>query len=123
MIMHMVHDRMLGAIDLNLLRVLAVLLAERHVTRASRKLSMSQSATSHALARLRELFQDPLLVRSGRDLALTPRAMGLLPRLERGFAELGGALSGEAAFDPQTARRRFVVGMSDYEQATLLPAL
>jgi DNA-binding transcriptional LysR family regulator len=121
--MHMVHDRALNAVDLNLLVVLRALLAERHVTRASRVLGMSQSATSHALARLRDLFGDPLLVRSGRTLALTPRAESLLPRLEHGLGELSGALRGEAEFEPETARRRFVMGMADYEQAVLLPAL
>jgi DNA-binding transcriptional LysR family regulator len=119
----MVHDRALSAIDLNLLVVLRALLTERHVTRASRALGMSQSATSHALARLRELFGDPLLVRSGRTLSLTPRAESLLPRLELGLGELSGALRGEAEFEPKTARRRFVVGMADYEQTVLLPAL
>ncbi len=123
MIMHMLHDRALNAVDLNLLVVLRALLTERHVTRASQALGMSQSATSHALARLRALFDDPLLVRSGRTLALTPRAESLLPRVERGLGELSGALRGEAEFDPKTAKRRFVVGMADYDQTVLLPAL
>lgn len=123
MMMHMVHDRALNGVDLNLLLVLRALLAERHVTRASRVLGMSQSAASHALARLRVLFGDPLLVRSGRELALTPRAESLLPRLERGLGELSEAVRGESAFEPPTARRRFVVGMADYEQTVLLPAL
>jgi DNA-binding transcriptional LysR family regulator len=121
--MHMIHDRALNGVDLNLLFVLRALLSERHVTRASRALGMSQSATSHALARLRALFGDPLLVRSGRGLALTPRAEALLPRLERGLGELSEALRGESSFEPASARRRFVVGMADYEQTVLLPSL
>src|SRR6185295_16428455 len=71
-IMHMLHDRNLSAIDLNLLVILRALLNERHVTRAAQRIGLSQSATSHALARLRELLGDPLLVRSGRALTLTP---------------------------------------------------
>src|SRR5262245_13388039 len=61
--MHVAHGLKLAAIDLNLLVALKALLGERHVTRAARELGLSQSATSHALARLRELFGDPLLVR------------------------------------------------------------
>lgn len=121
--MHMLHEPKLSALDLNLLVVLAALLEERHVTRAASRVGLSQSATSHALSRLRELYQDPLLVRSGRRLDLTPRAVALLPQLKRGLGELGGTLSGEAAFEPTTARRSFSVGMADYGQALLLPPL
>jgi DNA-binding transcriptional LysR family regulator len=121
--MHMVHEPKLSALDLNLLVVLAALLEERHVTRAARRVGLSQSATSHALARLRELYRDPLLVRSGRRLDLTPRAVELLPQLTRGLAELGGTLSGARAFEPLTARRSFTVGMADYVQTLLLPPL
>jgi DNA-binding transcriptional LysR family regulator len=72
--MHMVHDKTLAAIDLNLLVVLRALLVECHVTRAAARVGLSQSATSHALSRLRELFGDPLLVRNGRTLSVTRRA-------------------------------------------------
>ncbi len=119
----MVHEPKLSALDLNLLVVLAALLEERHVTRAARRVGLSQSATSHALSRLRELYRDPLLVRSGRRLDLTPRAVELLPQLTRGLAELGGTLSGARAFEPSTARRSFSVGMADYVQTLLLPPL
>ena len=73
--MHSMHDRVLSAVDLNLLVVLRALLQERHVTRAAARVGLSQSATSHALARLRAIYSDPLLVRRGRALALTPRAI------------------------------------------------
>jgi len=121
--MHMLHEPKLSALDLNLLVVLAALLEERHVTRAASRVGLSQSATSHALSRLRELYRDPLLVRSGRRLDLTPRAVELPPQLTRGLAELGGTLSGARAFEPLTARRSFSVGMADYVQALLLPPL
>lgn len=121
--MHMVHDRSLAAIDLNLLVVLRALLRERHVTRAAARVGLSQSATSHALSRLRELCGDPLLVRQGRELCLTPRATRLLPALERGLGDLEGALAGEPAFDPATARRTFVIGTSDYLQALIMGPL
>lgn len=121
--MHMMHEPKLSALDLNLLVVLAALLQERHVTRAASRVGLSQSATSHALSRLRELYRDPLLVRSGRRLDLTPRAVELLPQLTRGLAELGGTLSGARAFDPATAHRSFCVGMADYVQTLVLPRL
>jgi DNA-binding transcriptional LysR family regulator len=121
--MHMAHDTPLAAVDLNLLVVLRALLSERHVTRASARLGLSQSATSHALARLRELYQDPLLVRSGRALALTPRAARLLPALERGLGELERTVAGDPAFHPSTARRTFSIGMADYMQALIMGPL
>src|SRR6187402_1591819 len=102
---HMVHETTrLSAIDLNLLVVLRALLTERHVTRAARQLGLSQSATSHALSRLRDLYGDPLLVRSGRALELTPRAAAILPQLERGLGELQASLSGQERFEPRRAR-------------------
>jgi DNA-binding transcriptional LysR family regulator len=121
--MHMVHDRSLSAMDLNLLVVLRALLRERHVTRAAARVGLSQSATSHALARLRDLYADPLLVRSGRALVLTPRAAGLLPALERGLGDLETALATQPEFEPSAARRTFTVGMSDYLQALIVGPL
>ncbi len=109
----------LRAIDLNLLVVLRALLAERHVTRAARRVGLSQSATSHALARLRDLFGDRLLVRSGPKLEPTPRALSLEAALERALHELQGLVQGPAPWSPRTARRRFTLGMVDYGQAIL----
>jgi DNA-binding transcriptional LysR family regulator len=121
--MHTMHDRSLASIDLNLLVVLRALLSERHVTRAASRVGLSQSAASHALSRLRELYGDPLLVRTGRALVLTPRAQRLLPTLERGLSDLTATVDAEPAFQPRTAHRRFRVGMADYAQAFLLGAL
>ncbi len=121
--MHNMHERPWSQVDLNLMIVLQALLRERQVTRAALAVGLSQSATSHALSRLRELFGDPLLVRSGNRLDLTPRATSLLPELERGLAHLGAALAGEAAFDPASAERRFTVAIADYGQALLLGPL
>lgn len=121
--MHAVHTKTLASIDLNLLVVLRALLTERHVTRAASRLGLSQSATSHALSRLRELYDDPLLVRNGRTLQLTPRAARLLPSLERGLTDLQTAVDVEPGFDPRTARRAFTIGMADYTQAVLMGPL
>jgi DNA-binding transcriptional LysR family regulator len=121
--MHNMHDRALSSIDLNLLVVLRALLRERHVTRAAGRVGLSQSATSHALARLRGLFGDPLLVQSGRTLSLTPRAARLLPALERGLSDLESAVAVEPEFDPSTARRAFTLAMADYLQALIMGPL
>ncbi len=122
-IMHAMHSSPLTSIDVNLLVVLRALLTERHVTRAAARLGLSQSAASHALSRLRELYADPLLVRSGRTLQLTPRALSLLPSLERGLSDLQHTLDGQAAFEAGSAQRAFTIGMADYMQAILMGPL
>lgn len=122
--MHDMHDAPnLAALDLNLLVVLEALLGERHVTRAAARLGLSQSATSHALARLRRLLGDPLLVRDGQALVPTVRAAALAPRLADALGSLRAALAPPARFDPATARRRFTLGLADYSQFVLLPPL
>lgn len=119
----MLHDRSLSAIDLNLLVVLEALLSERHVTRAAARVGLSQSATSHALARLRELYGDPLLVRSGSRLELTPRAHALFPVITRALGELHATVTREPAFDARASERSFRLGADDYTQTMLLPPL
>jgi DNA-binding transcriptional LysR family regulator len=110
-------------LDLNLLRALDVLLAERHVTRAAARLSLTQSAASRALARLREELGDPLLVRGPSGALLpTARAEQLAPVVRRILEELAVAWRGEA-FDPKTARRRFTLATTDYGEMVLLPGL
>jgi DNA-binding transcriptional LysR family regulator len=121
--MHTVHESNLSAVDLNLLVVLEALLSERHVTRAASRVGLSQSATSHALNRLRELYRDPLLVRSGKSMSLTPTAAALLPSLSRGLSELRATLSQEPVFDPKSTRRAFSLTMVDYAQLLLLPKM
>jgi DNA-binding transcriptional LysR family regulator len=98
---------MLADLDLNLLRTLDVLLAERSVSRAAHRLHRSQPAVSHALRKLREHLGDPLLVRQGRGLVPTPRAQALAEPLHALLAELERVLERTAAFDPSTTERRF----------------
>jgi len=101
--------------ELPLLISLDALLAELNVTRAARRLNISQSALSGQLARLREAFGDPLLVPSetGRGMVPTERALELKPRLSEALAMLRDAVAGEPAFDPSTSRRTFVVAAND----------
>lgn len=121
--MHLMHAQNLSAVDLNLLVVLRALLQQRHVTRAAREVGLSQSATSHALSRLRDLYGDPLLVRSGRALELTPRAALVLPKLERGLHELAASLRHEQPFNPASAKLSLRLGAADYVQSVLLSPL
>jgi DNA-binding transcriptional LysR family regulator len=113
----------LSSVDLNLLVVLDALLALRSTTLAGRRLGLSQPATSHALARLRDLLGDPLLVRSGKGLVPTPFAERLAPRLRDALEALGQTLDASDGFDPRQARRLFRVGMSDYEGSLIVPSL
>ncbi len=119
-IMYRMH---LSAIDLNLVTVLHALLAERNVSRAAKRLGLSQSATSHALARLRLTLGDALLVRSPTGLVPTARAVAMQGALESSLAEIERALFAEARFDPGTAERAMRVVTSDYAAMQIYPSL
>jgi DNA-binding transcriptional LysR family regulator len=113
----------LASFDLNLLRALDALLVARSVSGAARRLDLSQPATSAALARLREILHDPLLVRSGNRMVATPLAEELQPRLARILEDIGTALSAAAKFDPATTERHFRIGANDYATLALLAPL
>jgi DNA-binding transcriptional LysR family regulator len=117
------HEMNLYAVDLNLLVVLDALLATRSTTEAGKRLALSQPATSHALARLRDHFQDPLLVRAGRSLVPTPLGESLAPRVAHALAAAGEALKLPAAFDPRRSQRTFQIGAGDYAASALAPQL
>jgi DNA-binding transcriptional LysR family regulator len=99
------------------------LLAERNVTRAARRLNMTQSAMSASLKRLRESFGDAILVQHGRSMMPTPHAMALAPEVARAIATLRGLISAGTAFDPATSDRRFKIAASDYITTVLLVPL
>src|SRR6201746_1678854 len=113
----------LGRIDLNLLVHLDVLLTERSVTRAASRVGIGQSAMSHNLARLRELFGDELLTRGADGMRLTPRALTLLEPVRTMLAQVETLVSRENAFDPATAVRTFRFGLSDSMEVLIMPAL
>lgn len=116
------HDP-LAQLDLNLLRALDALLAERHVTRAAERLSLTQSAASRALARLRQELGDPILVRGPSGALLpTARAEQLGPVVRQALAQIAAAWRGDT-FDPATSQRRFIVSGADYAELVLLPGL
>lgn len=91
-------------LDLNLLRVLAVLLAEGGVGRAARRLGRTQSAVSRSLGRLREAFDDPLFVRQGQRMVPTARAEAIRPSVERLLTDVERLLLPMEAYDPREAR-------------------
>jgi LysR family transcriptional regulator, mexEF-oprN operon transcriptional activator len=109
--------------DLNLLVVFAALMRERSVTRAAASLHMSQGAASTALGRLRRLFDDELFTRVPGGVEPTPRAMDLARRIEPALGLIHGAVTDQDGFRPASARRTFVLGMSDDLEAALLPGL
>jgi DNA-binding transcriptional LysR family regulator len=113
----------LSAIDANLLVVLHALLEERSVTRAALRVGLSPSATSHALARLRDLLGDELLVRAGRRLVATPRGEALVEPLGRVVTAMEGVLRVPDTFDPKTLRRAFRVATTDHVQFVMLRKL
>src|SRR5688572_27548955 len=100
MVMLIMNDVNLSSIDLNLLVVVDAVLETRSATRAAARLHVTQSAVSNALRRARELFGDPLLVRTGRGLCPTPMAEALAPRLHDALTHLRGLLGADARFDP-----------------------
>jgi len=108
-------------VDLSLLVVLVVLLEERSVTRAARRLGRSQPAVSRALQRLRDLLDDPLFVREGVGLEPTPRALSLREPLGRALQALDRQVLSPLAFDPATDERELRILVADYAEGMLLP--
>lgn len=112
-----------NGLDLNLLLALQVLLEERNVTRAARRLNISQPAMSAALARLRDYFQDDILVVQGRQMHPTAQAESLAGPVRKFLADLDALLSSSANFDPATTQRTFRLVASDYITASVIGAL
>lgn len=111
----------LRTFDLNLLVTLDALLTETNVTRAAQRLHLSQSAVSGQLARLRQLFDDPLLLPAdnGRGMVPTARALDLAEPVRAALEQLGDIVRGQPAFDPATAQRTFQIAASDLSTAVL----
>jgi LysR family transcriptional regulator, nod-box dependent transcriptional activator len=113
----------LGDVDLNLLVTLDALLRERNVTRAGVVLGISQPTMSRALARLRHTFDDPLLVRVGREMQLTPRAQSMVSDVQEILLLAERAVRGGVEFDPATSNREFCISCSDYATIVLMPSV
>lgn len=109
--------------DLNLLVALDALLQEEHVTQAGRRVGLSPSAMSHALGRLRERLEDPLLVRAGRHMVLTPRAAALKPRVRALLEQAQAVLQPVRPFEPARLERSFRLHCTDHVVTVLGSAL
>lgn len=112
----------LAGIDLNLLVAFDALMQERNVTRAGKRIGMSQPAMSNALNRLRHLVKDDLFLRGPRGMRPTPRAVELAAPIHQALSQVEAALS-PAAFDPATAASTFRFSMADYAASLILPPL
>lgn len=109
-------------LDLNLLRVFAALMAEENVTRAARRISLSQSAVSNALNRLRGSLGDALFEKAASGVRPTPRARELWSVIRPHFQAMEQAISPET-FDPTTYNGAFTIAMSDYTTERVVPRL
>jgi DNA-binding transcriptional LysR family regulator len=112
-------EQKIRRLDGGLLLVFRELLLRRRATEAAERLGLSPSAVSHALGRLRELMGDPLFIRRSHGLEPTQRAIELGPRVEALLGQIAQTLSGEAAFDPGSSRRRFRIACAE-DFATLV---
>lgn len=113
----------ISQIDLNLLVYLDVLLRERNVTNAAEQLNITQPAMSNSLKRLRELLQDPLLVRTGSGMKPTERALEIQPIIRNMITHAEMVVQPSEVFDPSDSRRVFRIMASDYAESTLIPDL
>jgi DNA-binding transcriptional LysR family regulator len=117
-----IHIMNLNSLDLNLLVALDALLKEANVSRAAMRIGLSQPAASHALQRLRDLIGDPLLVRTGARMELTPRALGLRAPLAQALDQVRSLFVSDA-FDAARSERQFRLMMPDLAVELLMPPL
>ena len=109
--------------DLNLLPIFAALMEERSVTRAARRLRMTQPAVSNALARLRATMQDQLFIRTRYGIQPTPKALELAPVIAEALARIDDVVLGQQDFDPATADRLMTIAPNGYVEFVLAPAI
>lgn len=109
--------------DLNLFVVLDAIYSQGNITRASQTLHLSQPALSHALARLRSMFDDPLFVRQGSAMVPTPFTRSIITQVRQGLHLFEMSLQPDQSFHPQQTERRFHLGLRDVFEATILPRL
>ena len=113
----------ISRVDLNLFIVFEAIYVEGSVTRASQKLNLTQPAISHALGRLRVLFDDPLFVRQGHAMVSTPLARSIIEPVRRSLRGFEVTLNGLDRFDPATTRKQFTLALRDVLESTVLPPL
>src|SRR5690242_13650785 len=109
-------------LDLNLLRVFDAVMDERSVLRASQRVCLSQSAVSHALARLRETLNDELFIRTTTGMQPTARALTMAPFIREAWRSLEAAI-GKPKFEPTSSTKRFTIAVSDFVATVMVPDL
>lgn len=112
-----------SSIDLNLLSVFQEVYRERQISAAARRLGLTQSAVSNALARLRRTFGDELFVRTAHGMQPTPLAQQMAEPIGAAMAQVALALSQRSRFEPGTSTRRFTLAMTDVGEVYFMPAL
>ncbi|MFJ7797112.1 LysR family transcriptional regulator [Pseudomonas sp. NPDC096950] len=110
-------------LDLNLLAVFHWIYVEKSVSTAAKQLGISQSAVSHSLKKLRELFQDELFLRSGSSMEPTPKAQLIFQPISEIISKLNSEVLTSIVFDPATARRCFTLAMIDMSEVVFLPSI
>jgi DNA-binding transcriptional LysR family regulator len=112
-----------ASLDLNLLRVFDAIYTSRSVTIASSTVHLTQPAVSKQLNRLRELFEDPLFVRTVEGMAPTPRADALASAIHQALTDVRSAFDSQVGFDPSASERTFRIFMNDAGQMVLVPCV
>lgn len=109
--------------DLNLLTAFDVLMQEGSVSRAAERMFITQSAMSHALNRLRDLLDDPILVRTSEGMKPTPRAKTMTAQVREVLGDIQQIVGEPERFDPATSKHQFVIEAADYMEYMILPRL
>jgi DNA-binding transcriptional LysR family regulator len=115
--------RNVRSIDFRLLLAFDALITERHVSRAAAAVGLSQPAMSHALAKLRQQFDDPLLTRTSTGFEPTPKALELIEPVREAIRQVGRLFTGGSNFDPRTASDTFAARMGDLNEVLFLPQI
>ncbi|KIC15699.1 LysR family transcriptional regulator [Leisingera sp. ANG-DT] len=113
----------LNQLDLNLLRVFDAIMRERNVTKAADRIGRTQPSVSHALNRLRDIFEDELFLRVGGEMEPTPRALELSLTISKSLSDIRQAIERHLRFDPMETQRSFILCVSDYSAIVVLPNL
>ena len=115
--------RNVRSIDFRLLLAFDALIAERHVSRAAAAVGLSQPAMSHALAKLRQQFDDPLLTRTSTGFEPTPKALELIEPVREAIRQVDRLFTEGSSFDPRTSSDTFAARMGDLNEVLFLPQL
>lgn len=113
----------ISSLELSQLRLLAIIFETKNLTRAGERAGLTQSAVSHALKKLRDNFNDSLVIRQGNKLVLTPRAEALSIQLSRWLNDFDRNILNQESFEPSTSKRTFYIATSDLVEQVIAPKL